>query len=260
MFWHDKWANRSLKESIPELFSYAKDKLITVKGAMSQGDFTNLFQLPLSQIAFEQMQNVQQLVETFPQSEENDKWSYSWGSGIFHSSMVYRVLVGHSVIHPTYKWLWKSNCQPKHKVFFWLLIKDRLSTRNILKRRNMQLGTYSCALCNSLTEETVEHLFADCAFAAMCWDLIGVMLPQNGSFPELTSQIKDQLNSRFFMDAIILMCWTIWSARNDLIFRGMQRSQDDCASFFFLQELSLLKFRVKANLEDQFTSWIQNLL
>jgi hypothetical protein len=31
--------------------------------------------------------------------------------------------------------LWKTSVQKRHKVFFWLLLKDRLSTRNILWRR-----------------------------------------------------------------------------------------------------------------------------
>jgi hypothetical protein len=35
----------------------------------------------------------------------------------------------------------------KHKVFFWLLLKDRVSTRDILRRRNQPLDIYSCELC-----------------------------------------------------------------------------------------------------------------
>jgi len=58
----------------------------------------------------------------------------------------------------------------------------------------------------------------------MCWSLIGVTIPLDGIFPDIVAQIKDQLNSQFFMDAIILTCWVIWSARNDLIFRGIQRN------------------------------------
>lgn len=52
------------------------------------------------------------------------------------------------------------------KVLCWLLIKDRLSTRNILKRRNMALDSYNCVLCNDNIEETVEHLFLHCNFAS----------------------------------------------------------------------------------------------
>ena len=74
------------------------------------------------------MQNVQSLIDASTLNDENGKWIYSWGSSILASAKVYKFLVGHSDIHPTYKWLRKSNCQPKHKVFFWLLIEDRLLT------------------------------------------------------------------------------------------------------------------------------------
>lgn len=153
-------------------------------------------------------------------SEDDDRWFYSWGSDKFASAKVYRILVRHEEVHPSYKWLWKSQCQPKHRVFLLLLIKDRLSTRNLLRRRNMHLDSHNCALCNLMDEESAHHLFVDCPFARMCWDILNVDISLNGSFPELSSQIKIKLNTQFFMEAIILMCWTIWSTRNELIFRG----------------------------------------
>jgi hypothetical protein len=124
-----------------------------------------------------QLQNVQQIIESIVLSNDKDKWIYSWGYDWFASSKVYRLLVGHSVLHRVYKWLWKSNCQPKHNVFFWLIIKDRLSTRHILRRRNLQLHSYNCVFYNRLTEEPLEHLFLDCPFMAMSWGVINVIIP-----------------------------------------------------------------------------------
>ena len=186
-FWHDNWGNQSLVVEAPELFSYAKNKSISVQRAFSIDDFSSLFQLPLSQAVFLQMQDIQQLIVNRPLSYNNDRWAYSWGSNNFASTKVYKLLMGHSEIHPAFKLLWKSQCQPKHKVFFWLLISDRLSTRNILRRRHMLLDSYSCVLCNSLVEESVDHLFADCSFARMCWDFIHIDIPLDSGFPELTS-------------------------------------------------------------------------
>jgi hypothetical protein len=45
--------------------------------------------------------------------------------------------VGHRNVSQVYKWLCKCFCQHKHKVFFWLLLKDMLSTRNVLRRKNL---------------------------------------------------------------------------------------------------------------------------
>ena len=104
---------------------------------------------------------------------------------------------------------WDCFCQPKHKVFFWLLIKDRLSTRNILRRRNMHLPSYNCVLCDLDTEETLQHLFLHCPFAKRCWEFINLHLPNNAEFPDIAIEIKDNLQSQFFMLAIILLCWAI---------------------------------------------------
>ena len=42
-----------------------------------------------------------------------------------------------------FRWLWKTCCQNKRKIFFWLLLKDRLSTRQLLRRRHMFLEDYN---------------------------------------------------------------------------------------------------------------------
>jgi hypothetical protein len=49
--------------------------------------------------------------------------------------------------------------QNKHKFFFWLLLKDRLNTKNILRRKIMWLPNYNYVLCVENLEETLAHLF-----------------------------------------------------------------------------------------------------
>ena len=51
----------------------------------------------------------------------------------------YKQLIGHQHVPRAFKWLCKSACQNKRKFFFWLILKDCLSTRALLKRRNMHL-------------------------------------------------------------------------------------------------------------------------
>ena len=224
LLWHDKWNNlhQPLASTAPELFSFAINKLITIQHACNEQDLASLFQLPLSSTAFMQYQELQNNIQDLEvHIDGNGQWMYTWGNGNFAAKKIYRNLTHHEALHPAYKWLWKCFCQPKHKVFFWLLLKDRLSTRNVLRRRNMELDTYSCALCNSLAEETLEHLFLECPFAAICWNIIQVQIPLQSSLPEIFQQIKDQLDNAFFMESIILLCWVIWTERNDLIFNGI---------------------------------------
>jgi len=70
-------------------------------------------------------------------------------------------------------------------------------------------------------------------------DIISIDIPLGSNFPELSAQLKIQLNSQFLMEAIILMCWTIWTARNDLIFKGVSIDLPGCRRVFF-RELLLL--------------------
>jgi hypothetical protein len=50
-----------------------------------------------------------------------------------------------------------------------------------------------------------------CPFALDYWDLIHLLISLGAPYDILRS-FKDQLQVNFFMDIIILMCWTIWMA------------------------------------------------
>jgi hypothetical protein len=168
MFWKDKWQHQILQIDLPESFSFVKDKAISVSKVFNLESIFDMFNLPLSEVTFGQVQNLQQMIETVTLQNENDIWAYNGGSVKFSTPKIYRQLIGHEHIDPVFKWIWKIFNQPKHKVFAWLLLKDMLSTRNILKRKNMQLQSYNCELCNQGVEETLEHLFLQCPFAQDC--------------------------------------------------------------------------------------------
>jgi hypothetical protein len=74
-----------------------------------------------------------QLIDTIQGEADDDIWVYIWGSPFFSYVKAYKQLLGFRFVHPCHSWLWKAAPQKKHKVFFWLLIKDRLCTRNILR-------------------------------------------------------------------------------------------------------------------------------
>jgi hypothetical protein len=64
-----------------------------------------------------------------------DKWTYIWNSEEFSSQKAYKVLMGWQPCPPHFSWIWSSFCQAKHKFFFWLLLLDRLNTKNLLGRK-----------------------------------------------------------------------------------------------------------------------------
>lgn len=143
------------------------------------------------------------------------------------------------------------------RFFCWLLLKDRLSTRNILTRKNMALGSYNCVLCMGSIEKTWEHLFFQCPFSRSCWNLLHLLVPTQVSTLEAMDYLKDGLNSPLFMSVIILLCWAIWTTRNDLIFEGLQPTLQGCCSTI-VKELKLLLHRVKSKHKEHLEEWLRN--
>jgi hypothetical protein len=49
---------------------------------------------------------------------------------------------------PPFKWIWKSKVSKKIKIFIWLLFRDRINSRNLLKRKNYKIEgeDYNCAV------------------------------------------------------------------------------------------------------------------
>jgi hypothetical protein len=116
------------------------------------------------------------------------------------------------------------------------------------------LPSYNCVLCNQQVEESVEHVFLLCPFALECWNLIHIFIPPGAPYDILHS-FKAQLQVNCFMDIIILMCWTIWMSRNDLIFRGQQPTLQ-LAAQRFKSEFALVVLRAKASRKQSMVTWI----
>lgn len=123
----------------------------------------------------------------------------------------------------------------------------------------MFLDSYDCVMCPDATEETLEHLFLECPFANDCWNLIGINIQAHGSVFAAIQQIKNQAHPQFFMIVAILMCWCIWLARNDLIFKGIPKNLGSVKAAFS-KEVKILTLRAKAKFASTFDLWIQNLL
>lgn len=90
-----------------------------------------------------------------------DKWSYFWGNDKFSSQKVYATNFMHMQPPAYLKWIWKSSCTMKVKVFCQLLLIDRLNTRDMLDRKfcTPEGSDLTCVLCSTGERETLHHLF-----------------------------------------------------------------------------------------------------
>lgn len=77
----------------------------------------DMFQLPLSQQAYDQFLQLNDEIANLDVTSEYDKWVYIWDTEVYSSRQAYKYLMGTTHIHPAFKWLWKSKCQPKQGIF-----------------------------------------------------------------------------------------------------------------------------------------------
>ena len=262
--WHDcafcpdVWNEHHLQESLPRLFSFARNQKISVADFLATTDLTEHFYLPLSEQAQQELSELQDVIQSIPVREEDkDQWHYIWGSSKYSSksfcSHIYRDFQPPS----PFLWIWKSRCSNKLRVFSWLLLMDRLNTRNLLKIKNFKTegNNYNCVLCASHREESAMHLFFTCPFAAECWQLIGIQWHLGTPFFQMLEFAKQEFNFNFFMEIFIIAAWQIWKQRNGQIFERKpisinlwQRSfQEECLN---------QAHRMKSSLQSPFLSWV----
>jgi hypothetical protein len=254
-FWDDQWSQCIPRQNFPELFSFAKNTKLTIKEAKEQEQFDGFFHLPISEQAYDQYLVLKGSWEQLVLSDAHDRWQYIWGSDKFSSQKAYRFFMGQTQIHPIYRLLWKSKCQPKHRVFYWLWLKNRLNTRDMLRRRNMELDSYSCENCLWQREETLYHLFLRCNFAKACWSSIGITPPRISNPEVAAANLNHQLNVPFSMEIIILMTWSIWKSRNEWLFSNKDPSVHRCTQEFS-KELRLIMHRAQGKFDTSIPNWL----
>lgn len=123
LFWSDNWTSDLLMIKFPRIHSFGIDKLALVKDILDMDDPIDVFRLPLSTQAFEELHEYNHLINqtrSTRNADVNDLWSYSWGTH-FSASKIYKLNFEHIQAPIFSPWIWKSKCTPKIKSFSCLL-------------------------------------------------------------------------------------------------------------------------------------------
>jgi hypothetical protein len=134
-----------------------------------------------------------------------DSWHLIWGQRRFLSSHFYRYQFRELRPSRAILDIWKTKCIPRIKFFAWVLLNDRLNTRNILRRRRKVLDEgYNCVMCHNSEEETAAHLFFCCPTAVNRWFALGVVWGENLSVHQRILQARTVFGLPFFMEIFLI--------------------------------------------------------
>lgn len=154
--------------------------------------------------------------------------------------------------------MWKSCCKSRKKFFFWLVLRDRINTRNLLRRKNIHLDDYNCVWCDRGCEEALMHLFFECPFSQGCWRSLQIgwnlPLPPDG----MLMDARSNFNSKIFREILIIGCWALRCHRNAIIFDNADRSFS-WWKLTFKEELNQVGLRAKPSTKDLLANFVCSL-
>jgi hypothetical protein len=125
------------------------------------------FRRSVDERLFSLWEEIVSLASTVEFSEEEDSmiWIFS-SNGIYSSQSLYRVINNRGVL-PVYEpSVWKLHIPPRVQFFLWLITKNRLLTRDNLRKRK-RIDDMSCLMC--CEQESTNHLLFECCVSQQIW-------------------------------------------------------------------------------------------
>jgi hypothetical protein len=260
--WEDKLLQSTFSEAFPNLYTYIKSHGTSLKDCLASSNLLDMFRLPMSRAAYNEYIIFRDELEFFRyNNEQDDIWIYQWNNGLFSSRQYYKHQNKDIVTPAPFCWIWKTKCMPKIKFFSWLLLKDRINTRDILRRRHKHLEEgYHCVLCHTNTDETLLHLFFECTSSESRWFAIGINWNLNlqGDVIQMLIEQKQQFVGPYFMDLFMIAAWCIWKERNDYIFNHKPPSISNWKQSF-KNEVKLHLYRIPNHKRVVIMNWVNML-
>jgi hypothetical protein len=240
-FWLDKWVGQNtLSELFPRLFSVSlqTDLKVNQMGEWRDGVwYWNLnWRRQLFVLEGDLLLHLLELLRHVSLSHMEDSWVCTiGGEGVYTVKDGYYFLAntflpevgGYDVDGSIVKRVWESYAPTKVVIFSWQLLLERLPTRgNLFRRGLLQSRAQSlCAWCNS-DVETEVHLFMTCSVAVWSaihsWLGLFTAVPGNVSlsFQAFGFPLNTKKSAKGFMLIWQSVSWSLWKARNLLIFEG----------------------------------------
>ncbi|KAL0796209.1 hypothetical protein Bca101_067586 [Brassica carinata] len=138
----------------------------------------------------------------------------------------------------TFDWeknIWILKTAPKIQIFLWKIVQDALPLGAALQRRGVLATSVTCSRCGNV--ETADHLFLHCRFTRRVWNLLPTLttldVSAEISFEQALEMAKSLTNlppAGVSLNLFPWFVWTIWTARNALVFENLDLSPQDIAS------------------------------
>lgn len=168
--------------------------------------------------------------------------------GEYSAAFAYRILDGIGLEKWEFRDIWNYPLPSLTRIFSFLLLKDKLLTREVMIRRNFNCQTGTCSLCDRGHLESELHLFFQCPYAKALWNRMNTNLGcqivlEGNSVQETWRNSANQCRSnRNLLSKWQLLfpatLWFIWKQRNSKFFENKLTAPDLVAQWI-IEEATL---------------------
>ncbi|KAL2937897.1 Phosphatidylinositol 4-kinase PIK1alpha [Bienertia sinuspersici] len=121
------------------------------------------------------------------------------------------------------KVVWCNAAVPKHQFITWLMVRQRLLTKDRLVRMGLSTEDNCCLYSRGV--DSHSHLFFESDFSRNCWKQILDWIKEKMHHYQLQHIVQwlarnckgDRVRRQAFYTAVDALVYSIWKARNDLI-------------------------------------------
>ncbi|PWA83317.1 RNA-directed DNA polymerase, eukaryota [Artemisia annua] len=233
-FWIDPWvADLPLKELAPSLFRLEKYKKCKVKDRLIvSGGCTSVKwkwkHRPAEPVEMAQLVLLDRLVveSSIVLSSRSDRWLWSGNAdGMFSVAEVKKFLLSGVDASNNFVMDWCKWVPIKCNVFAWRAALGGIPTSVSLLKRHVLVADIGCQICGH-GDESIEHLFTSCLVASVLWQGISqwckvpnIYAFSFGDLLELHNFVGLKgIAKEVFHGIIMIGCWSLWKARNELRF------------------------------------------
>ncbi|KAL5129442.1 U-box domain-containing protein 14 [Glycine soja] len=264
-FWKHKWMedNCTLQGKYPQIHqSILWEILWRVGGNGSYHGRRNFFDHEI-QLAADFLVEIDSV--HIHQSSRDFLWWKPDTNGVFSTNSAYKEAHHSDSEDNALNIMWKLKIPPKVSAFSWRLFKNRLPTRDNLRKTQVTLPSYSCPLCDH-EEESIYHLMFNCEKTRSLWwetmrwvNRVGsYSIDPKNHFLQFTQwNSKDSTNKRWEF-LWLALSFSIWYHRNAKIFKNQSFTPGKIMDDALFHTWSWIKC-VEKDFQMHFNFWSTNL-
>ena len=169
-FWFDNWT------PLGSLYNYlnGSNSCLGISLKAMVGSLVNNGRWRLPPARSEEQLQLQTFLTTIDLTEEEDNYEWELGGAQTSRDSTGEVYTYLRPTLPKVSWeavVWTKRGVPRHNFHLWLVVQDRIPTRDRLLRWRLQVDP----LCNGANESR-DHLYQDCPFSFDLWTQLATRL------------------------------------------------------------------------------------